>query len=317
MLAVPADRLPAALADLDPGNRALLDLSLRRGVSDAEIGELLRKDPDEVSRGRDAVLGLLADALDLDGADRRERVRRAVSELPDEAWRGAPAPPPRDAALLREAQLARDEDDRPDEDGDERPEPAVRRTPPPGPERDKPKDDSPLARGDFSFGPPAERRSSRGRALALIVTGLILLAALGALLLGGGDDDGDDGGTDGADRQEPAPPRADAGRSVAIRPLAGGRGSGRLTAARDGRFVITLRGLPNPDGTYQAWLYNSVVDAIPLGTFREGSGRLPLRLPARAGRYRFLDVSLEPADSNRNHSGDTVLRAPLAKLLEN
>src|SRR5688500_9761456 len=94
MLAVPADRLPAALADLDPGNRALLDLSLRRGVSDAEIGELLRKQPDEVARGRDAVLGLLADALDLEGSDRRERVRRAVAELPDEAWGGAPASAP-------------------------------------------------------------------------------------------------------------------------------------------------------------------------------------------------------------------------------
>jgi hypothetical protein len=41
-----------------------------------------------------------------------------------------------------------------------------------------------------------------------------------------------------------------------------------------------------------------------------------VRLPARARRYRFVDVSLEPTDSNRNHSGDSVLRAPLAKLLE-
>src|SRR5687768_18507500 len=101
MLAVPADRLPAALADLDPGNRALLDLSLRRGVSDVEIGELLRKDPADVARGRDAVLELLADALDVGGHDRRDRVRQAVTALPDEAWRPRsaapppPAPPPR------------------------------------------------------------------------------------------------------------------------------------------------------------------------------------------------------------------------------
>jgi hypothetical protein len=84
----------------------------------------------------------------------------------------------------------------------------------------------------------------------------------------------------------------------------------------DGRFAISLKGLPKPEGAYQAWLYNSVVDAIPLGTFREGSGRLTVRLPATARRYRFFDVSLEPADSNRNHSGDTVLRARLAPLLE-
>src|SRR5688500_10152095 len=99
MLAVPADRLPTAIGDLDPGNRALLDLSLRRGVSDAEIGELLRKEPAQVARGRDAVLELLADALDVGGHDRRERVRTAVAELPDEAWHppaaaAAVSPPP-------------------------------------------------------------------------------------------------------------------------------------------------------------------------------------------------------------------------------
>ena len=95
MLAVPADRLPDAIGDLDPGNRALLDLSLRRGVSDAEIGELLRKQPSDVARGRDAVLELLADALDVNGHDRRERVREAVAALPDDAWQvRAPAPPP-------------------------------------------------------------------------------------------------------------------------------------------------------------------------------------------------------------------------------
>ena len=310
MLAVPADRLPAALADLDPGNRALLDLSLRRGVSDAEIGELLRKDPDEVARGREAVLGLLADALDLGGQDRRERVRRAIAELPDEAWRGPAAAPPREEQRPPpEERPVRGEPPAPAEDDEG---PAARAVPaaraPTEPARLERQ-----AREQFPFGPPAERRPRRGRLLAIIGL-LIVLGALGALLFGG--DDGDEGGTNGADREEPAPPRVDAGRSVAIRPLGGGRGSGRLAATRDGRFVITLRGLPSPDGTYQAWLYNSVVDAIPLGTFREGGGRLPVRLPARAARYRFLDVSLEPADSNRNHSGQSVMRTRLARVLK-
>ena len=102
---------------------------------------------------------------------------------------------------------------------------------------------------------------------------------------------------------------------MAFRPLGDGPGSGRFTTAGDGRYVIVLKGLPEPSGAYQAWLYNNVVDAIPLGTFRQGSGRLAIRLPANAARYRFLDISQEPADSNRNHSGDTVLRARLAPLL--
>src|SRR5687767_9559401 len=135
MLAVPADRLPAALADLDPGNRALLDLSLRRGVSDAEIGELLRKQPDEVARGRDAVLGLLADALDVSGHDRRERVRAAISALPDDAWRtrppAEPPPAPRDEAeddegggfslRVEDREPLRDEDREPLRDEDREP----------------------------------------------------------------------------------------------------------------------------------------------------------------------------------------------------
>jgi hypothetical protein len=38
-------------------------------------------------------------------------------------------------------------------------------------------------------------------------------------------------------------------------------------------------------------------------------------LPAAAARYRYIDVSLEPADGNPNHSGQSVLRVPLRGLL--
>src|SRR5687768_1015155 len=171
MLAVPADRLPAALADLDPGNRALLDLSLRRGVSDVEIGELLRKDPADVARGRDAVLELLADALDVGGHDRRDRVRQAVAALPDDAWRtrraapssAPPARPPRRPAPP--------------------PPPAAgERAPEPKPQREPPRDFD-----DRPYFAPEPDRSRRGRLLAA----LGLLAVLGvvvALLASGGGD---------------------------------------------------------------------------------------------------------------------------------
>jgi Anti-sigma-K factor rskA, C-terminal len=300
MLAVPADRLPAALADLDPGNRALLDLSLRRGVSDAEIGELLRKQPDEVARGRDAVLGLLADALEVDGHDRRDRVRRAIAALPDDAWRppsrGEPPPPP-----------PRGEEDYDDEDDKDDEEEAV-----PVRERERP---APPPPDEVLFFEPEERRPRRGRLLAL----LGLVAAIGvliALLVGGGDDDGDNPAPDRADRRQPANPPPERGRSARLAPLGGAPGSGRLSVAGDGKLVVSLRGLPEPDGSYQAWLYNSVADAVQLGTFRAGSGRLAVRLPARAARYRFVDVSLEPADSNRNHSGQSIMRTRLTRVLK-
>ena len=334
MLAVPADRLPAALADLDPGNRALLDLSLRRGVSDAEIGELLRKEPDEVSRGRDAVLELLADALDLDGHDRRERVRRAVAELPDDAWSGTrSAPPPAVEPMEPERERAIPEDfddpepsrtplhddfDEPEPEPEpEAPEPQERAEEPEEPaEKPAPLERDIAPRGEV-FLPREQERERRSRsALIFGLLGLLVVLALAATLLFGGSDD--DGGGEPtpppADSGDPEPPPA-GGKGVALSAIGDGPGSGRFAPAGGGRYVITLKDLPQPSGAYQAWLYNNVVDAVPLGTFREGSGRLAIRLPANAAKYRFLDISQEPADNNRNHSGDTVMRARLAPLL--
>ena len=304
MLAVPADRLPAALGDLDPGNRALLDLSLRRGVSDSEIAELLRKKPEEVARGRDAVLELLADALDVAGHDRRERVRQAVAALPDDAWRmprATPVSPPRPARPKPPP-----------------PPPPPRRTDPAAtralPERKRP----PAAR-EPRVEPrfePEPRRSRRG-GLLLMLALLAVLGAVLALILSGGDDDepANEGGSQPAPKQgKPAPTPQPQGNSARLAPVNGDRGEGRVSVTDEGA-TITVRGLRDPGGSYQVWLYNSVVSAESLGTITEGDGRLEVQLPATAGRYRFLDVSLEPADGNLNHSGDSVLRAPLRNLL--
>jgi hypothetical protein len=301
MLAVPADRLPAALGDLDPGNRALLDLSLRRGVSDAEIGELLRKEPGDVARGRDAVLELLADALDVGGHDRRERVREAVAALPDDAWRASPCaspPPPRDPAA---------EPEPPDE-----PQPPTRARIDSSLSDDRAK--AAGDRDDDSYFAPEPRRSRRGLLVVLLLLGVI--AAIGAVLLAsGGDDDDEPSSSDGGD----TPPAQtdggkDEGRTEPLVRLGDGRGEGRIAVTDEGA-TITLRGLPAPDGAYQVWLYDSIVDAQSLGTVSGGSGRVQVKLPADARSYRFVDVSREPADGNPNHSGESVLRAPLGSLL--
>jgi hypothetical protein len=302
MLAVPADRLPAALGDLDPGNRALLDLSLRRGVSDSEIGELLRKDPADVALGRDAVLELLADALDVAGHDRRERVREAVVALPDEAWRPATsAPSPPSSAPSRPSPpTPRREPD------------ATAPRPPLERERERAAAARKLDEG-LRFD-PEPRRLGRGGLLALLGL-LAVIGAVVALIAGGGDDD--EGSNEGGSQPAPAqggPEPEPGGRAERLSPLQGERGEGRVSIT-DAGATITVRGLPSPDGTYQVWLYDSVVRAKSLGTLDEESGRLEVQLPPDAGRYRFLDVSLEPADANPNHSGDSVLRAPLRDLL--
>ena len=287
MLAVPADRLPAALADLDPGNRALLDLSLRRGVSDAEIGELLRKEPTDVARGRDAVLELLADALEVDGHDRRDRVRQAVAALPDDAWAargGDPAAPS--------------------------PEPKPQR---PLPERDP--DRAAVARElDDKLYLQPEPGSRRGAVLAILGL-LAVLGALLALILSGGDDgDSNESGSQPAPKQgEPSP--APEGDSARLAALGGGPGDGTVSITDEGA-TISIRGLPNPSpGTYQVWLYDNIVRAKSLGTIEGGKGTVDVQLPPDARKYKYVDVSHEPDDANPNHSGDSVMRAPLEDLL--
>lgn len=301
MLAVPADRLPDAIGDLDPGNRALLDLSLRRGVSDAEIGELLRKQPSDVARGRDAVLELLADALDVNGHDRRERVREAVASLPDDAWQvRAPAPPP------REPDATAPPDGEPDAGEEDEP-----------PERDR--DRAVVARelDDELYFEPEERRSRRRSGLLALLGLAAVVLALILVLSSGGDDD-DDSGTSQGNGSPPAQnggPQPK-GNSENLTPLGNGKGGGTVTVTDEGATIV-VRSLSKPDGTYQVWLYNDIVDAQSLGTISGGSGKLEVKLPPEASDYKFMDVSNEPADANPNHSGASVLRAPLAGLLDN
>ena len=109
------------------------------------------------------------------------------------------------------------------------------------------------------------------------------------------------------------------GRTVVLAPVEGGAGSGEGTAtlAGDGdRAAVSLRGLPpsEPGQFYELWLLNSVDDMVALGSFSvPASGALDVTvpLPADAGRFGVLDLSLEPDDGDPAHSTISVLRAPL------
>jgi hypothetical protein len=315
MLTVPTDRLPDAIGDLDPGNRALLDLSLRRGVSDAEIGELLRKEPTDVARGRDAVLELLADALDVGGHDRTERIKAAIAGLPDDAWQSrgaaaAPPAPPRERA--QPVEPAEPVDGAEPIDGAEPAESADDR------ELDEDRVRAAWKLEEDAYFQAEPERSRRKGLFAMLGLLAVIAALIAAVLLAGGDDDDEpsgsgDNGSEPAQNGAPAP--SGGGSSEQLSPLGGGKGSGEVTVTDEGA-TITLSGLPNPEpGTYQVWLYDSIVNSQSLGTVSGGSGRLEVKLPPDSGEYRYLDVSLEPSDANPNHSGDSVMRAPLNQLL--
>jgi hypothetical protein len=140
------------------------------------------------------------------------------------------------------------------------------------------------------------------------VAGGLLIAALLALVLALRDGD-----------EAPAPrPTLQLGPEAQLEPLPG-RPRARATARlvqRDGRERLELRvaGLPPPRGRYAVWLYSSVAQARPLGSFPSGDIELDAPLPPGAERYREVDVSLEPEDGNDDHSGQSFLRVPLARL---
>jgi len=97
--AVSLERLGHCVRRLDPGSRALLDLSVRRGLHDDAMAPILRTDPFHLAWRRARALERLAEALG--GEPSLSDVRAALHELPDEVW--APLPelmPPRPGPTL-------------------------------------------------------------------------------------------------------------------------------------------------------------------------------------------------------------------------
>jgi hypothetical protein len=76
-----------ALASLDPETRALLDLSLRRGLEDDDIASVLRVGEDEVRRRREGAFDRLAGELRLDGREQRDELFATLPDLPASYWR--------------------------------------------------------------------------------------------------------------------------------------------------------------------------------------------------------------------------------------
>jgi hypothetical protein len=293
ILNLPLDSFTAALGELDPASRALLDLSLRRGMRPEEIGDMLGTDPESVIVAREQALEQLASGLGLENVPELDGVRARLAELPADAW-AVPRPTERPDRKAEESASG------------------------PGP-RAKLRVATEAPRTERTQREPP-RRSRRPLLLALLAVAAIV--AVVVLASGGGDQETSSNTPAPAPQNsKPAPApgaKTSAGKGVALAPVARAAGDITGTAALiDGgkRLRIAVKGLPDPgSGSYQVWLYNSVIDARGIGAARGTRLSLDLKLPPNASNYRFVDISREPSDGNANHSGESVLRVPLSKL---
>jgi Anti-sigma-K factor rskA len=264
MLTTPPEQIDSALGRLEPGDRALLELSLGRHVPDDEIAGLLHVERDDVERRRSNALDRLAH--DVDAASTNE-----LADLLQDTWsnggNGAPA-----TAV-------------PVEPGAE---PLLPDLEPEG---------GPLQAGRRGF-----------LVVGILVLAMIVAVVVAVIRLGGKDE----AATHPAAPVRPAPAPSASPR-VPLRPVVaaaqGIRGTAQL---RGGSVRMSVRGLPAARGDYTVWLYDSVENALPLGNLRDG--KLTAKLPRDYARFRSLDVSIEPRDGNANHSGASVLRAPVSAL---
>ena len=166
----------------------------------------------------------------------------------------------------------------------------------------------PLSR-EGGGGPFRKRRlAAAGALVTALLLGLLLWPV--GLLTG---DDGDEGG-----KSEQASARSSKGASAGATPKMRGQA---LVFERGGKqqVLVTAVGLePSTQRqAYEAWLYNSNKDAKSLGlTTTDQQGRLQggAALPADYTKYKFVDLSLEPIDKNRAHSGQSKLRGVLEAL---
>jgi hypothetical protein len=321
------------LTDLDPLSRAMLDLSMKRGMPDAEIAELLGSDEQAVLEIREGLLRNLAAKLAPESVDQdlstleAAVAARLYPQDPPPELDAPPEPEPEPQRTLRVVEPEPEPEPEPEEEpSDDRPTGLHAVPPPPLEEVHEDEGDDEDDAPEPAPPPPAVRhrlpRARRRRPRLAVLLPLLavgLLAGVVVALTGGGGDEGTSQSAPAPAAEQPAPtakpaptPAPAPTRRVRLAPLAGATARGTATIA-GGRLTLRLRGLPDPQGgAYEVWLYDSVMDARPLGRLRDG--RLDVRLPADAERYRYLDVSLEPADDNPNHSGQSVLRAPLAEL---
>jgi len=159
----------------------------------------------------------------------------------------------------------------------------------------------------------------RRRPVLWLVTAVVGIALVVIILLtaasGGGDSPRMRSATSSAAAVAPAPPAG--ARTFAPLPggIPGAAGSVTVAAGSSGtqRLLVQVTGLPAVGSDrYEVWLYNSIIDSVPLGQLGS-NGAGGFTLPAVVTRFASIDISRQPPGSTEP-SGASVLRAlnPLA-----
>jgi hypothetical protein len=92
-LHLPLERLADCVRALDPGSRALLDLSVRRGMGDDTMAPLLRTDPFHLAWRRARALERVATDVGRESPAPLAAVRAAIELLPGDAFVERPSLP--------------------------------------------------------------------------------------------------------------------------------------------------------------------------------------------------------------------------------
>jgi hypothetical protein len=172
----------------------------------------------------------------------------------------------------------------------------------------------PAAAGLAAATDPAVKRrrllAAAGALVALVLVA-VLLWPVGVLM---GDDD----------EPEPAAQQAasgsDSGQNASEQGSGAPAGIAIVVEQNGRRQLLVQAARLEPSGqreAYEVWLYNNRGDAKTLGgqvTDQQGNYQAIGNLPADFKQYRSIDVSREPLDRQRAHSGDSVLRGPMPKL---
>ena len=243
-----------------------------------EIGDLLGTDPESVIVAREGALEQLASELGMADVSELDGVRLRLAELPAAAWTGRLS------------------------------EPAAEKAAEPEPRREAPSARKP------------DRKSRLPLLLALLAVAAIVLVVV--LASSGGDDKTSASNAPTQSQkpkpkpkpQKPKPAAPKPGPTVQLTPLGNAHGARGTAALTQGGKRLTIKASGLRDGAYQVWLYDSEIDTASLTKVRGTELDLDLKLPPGASHYRYVDISLEPPDGNPNHSGASVLRAPLSKL---
>jgi Anti-sigma-K factor rskA, C-terminal/Sigma-70, region 4 len=300
----------ATFEQLSADQRAIVELVLQRGKSYDELAEMLGMPEDRVRKlARDALVELTPVTAGQVESDWRGQLADYV--LGQQTGPEATAT----KGHLRRSESARawtrsllDSLDTLYADGMPQVPAGERATRERRPRRAERDDDAPAAPSGAGLS-PAARDAVRRRRLLAAGAAVLALILVGVLLwpIGVLTGDGDDGGSSSA--SAPASQQA-SGRTAGIAVIAQ-RGSQR-------QVIVQATLPPNRQRqAYEVWLYNSRGDAKSLGaqvTNAQGTYQGAGPLPKDYARFKFIDVSREPIDQNRAHSGDSVLRGKIPKL---